>query len=316
MLVGVLYGLSACALWGIVYLMPLFLPQYDSLYLAIGRAFVMGAVSVGIVIGLFSQFRVLSQKDWRFAAKLTLIGNLLQAWFVMLSVSFAGVAVAGICFGAVPVLVALISNERDKRMGKPYVSLKKLSLPLLCIVIGFIAINATELEVFLRQGEASSGSFFFGLVCGLISTAMWTWYPIRNADWLLAHPQVSPVVWTCAQSVVLLPVSTLLYLAVWYFDDSMPSLLGVTPWRFVFFMLLAGVCCAWLAATLWNACSAKLPTALVGQLLVFETIFSVVYGQIWRMEWPTLTLCWGFALLLIGISVSLRFFNQIKSNSI
>ena len=48
------------------------------------------------------------------------------------------------------------------------------------------------------------------------------------------------------------------------------------------------------ATALWNMCSAKLPTALVGQLLVFETIFSVIYAHIHRMQLPTLTLTVGF----------------------
>lgn len=313
MWVGVLYGLSACALWGIVYLMPLLLPSYDSVYLAIARAFIMGAVSIGILVTMRSQFKVLTRQDWVFATLLTLVGNLIQCWFLMMSVAYAGVAVAGICFGGVPVLVALISNERDQRAGKAYVSLKKLALPLTCIMVGFIAINATELEVFLSQGNTSSSTFFFGLACGLISTAMWTWYPIRNADWLLAHPKVNPAIWTCAQSVVLFPIAGLLYVAVWAFDQNMTELLGPTPLKFFLLMLVAGFACAWLAATLWNACSARLPTALVGQLLVFETIFSVVYGQIWRMEWPTVTLCWGFGLLLFGISLSLRIFNKLKN---
>ena len=46
MFAGVLYGLSACALWGLTYLLPVLLPEYDALYIAIARAFVMGLVSL------------------------------------------------------------------------------------------------------------------------------------------------------------------------------------------------------------------------------------------------------------------------------
>ena len=289
MFIGVMYGLGACALWGLTYLLPVLLPQYDSIYIAISRALVMGLVSLVLILIFIDKFRQLTKSDWIFSVKLTLIGNLIQAWFLMMSVQYAGVPVAGICFGAVPVLVALISNERARRKGQNFVHLKQLAIPLLCIFIGFVMVNITELQEFLSQEGASSGTFFFGLFCGLISTLMWTWYPIRNADWLLDHPKVNPTIWTCAQCVVLFPISAILYLIV------------------------AGICCSWLATAMWNMCSAKLPTALVGQLLVFETIFSVLYAHIHRMQWPTLTLTIGFILLIAGISIALRIFNNVEA---
>lgn len=313
MFIGVMYGLGACALWGMTYLLPVLLPQYDSLYIAISRALIMGLVSVVLVALFLDKFRQLKKEDWIFSVKLTLIGNLIQAWFLMMSVQYAGVPVAGICFGAVPVLVALISNERARRNGKPFVHLKKLIVPLLCIFVGFVMVNMTELQEFLSQEGNSSGTFFFGLLCGVISTLMWTWYPIRNADWLLDHPQVNPTIWTCAQCVVLFPISAILYLVVWGFDPLMPNLLGPTPVKYVLLMLFAGICCSWLATALWNMCSAKLPTALVGQLLVFETIFSVLYAHIQRLQWPTTTLAIGFVLLIAGISVALRIFSKIEA---
>lgn len=317
MLIGVSFGLAACALWGMTYLLPVLLPDYDAMYIAISRAFVMGAVSFVLIVLFFDKFRALTKADWFFASKITLIGNLIQCWFLMLSVEYAGVPVAGICFGAVPVLVALISNERARRQGKPFVKYKKLALPLLCIFVGFVMVNATELEEFMAAGGASSSTFFLGLLCGIISTLMWTWYPIRNADWLLAHPQVSPTVWTCAQCLLLFPIAAIVYLIVWYCDPSpvMSSPLGPTPIRYLGLMVFAGVCCSWLATALWNMCSAKLPTALVGQLLVFETIFSVLYGHIHRMQWPTMLLTIGFLLLLAGISYALKIFGDLQKES-
>ena len=313
MFIGVMYGLGACALWGMTYLLAVLLPQYDSMYIAISRALVMGLVSLILILIFVDKFRQLTRNDWIFSIKLTLIGNLIQAWFLMMSVQYAGVPVAGICFGAVPVLVALISNERARRKGKNFVHLKQLVIPLLCIFIGFVMVNITELQEFLSQEGSSSGTFFFGLLCGVISTLMWTWYPIRNADWLLDHPKVNPTIWTCAQCVVLLPISAVLYIIVWFLDPSMPQLLGPTPIKYLLLMLFAGICCSWLATALWNMCSAKLPTALVGQLLVFETIFSVIYAHIHRMQLPTLTLTVGFILLIAGISVALRIFSKVEA---
>ena len=87
MFIGVMYGLGACALWGMTYLLPVLLPQYDSMYIAISRALVMGLVSLILILIFVDKFRQLTRNDWIFSIKLTLIGNLIQAWFLMMQVS-------------------------------------------------------------------------------------------------------------------------------------------------------------------------------------------------------------------------------------
>ena len=54
--------------------------------------------------------------------------------------------------------------------------------------------------------------------------------------------------------------------------------------------------------------SQKLPSALGGQLIVFETIFSVIYAHVWRAEWPTWSMTIGMVMLLVGVVASLRAF--------
>jgi drug/metabolite transporter (DMT)-like permease len=63
-----------------------------------------------------------------------------------------------------------------------------------------------------------------------------------------------------------------------------------------------------LAGALWNAMSQKLPPALGGQLIVFETIFTVIYAHVWREEWPTCSMTIGMVMLLVGVVASLRAF--------
>ncbi len=312
---GVFFGLAACALWGLTYLLPVLLPAYDTAYIALARAFVMGAVSVVLYLVWRSRFKVLTNADWYYATRISIIGNLVQAWFLMLSVHYAGVPIAGICFGGVPVLVALVSNERDKRRGRAFVSLSRLAIPLSAIIVGFVLINFTELLHFLQNGQHTLSEFAFGLMCGLTSTLMWTWYPIRNADWLLDHPNVSPILWTGAQCLILLPLSALAYGILYMFDPSMNNVFGPSPERYLLLMIMAGFFCSWVATALWNVASGILPTALVGQLLVFETIFAVSYGHIQRLEWPTITMLAGTALLIGGICFALKIFNDLPTQA-
>ena len=47
--------------------------------------------------------------------------------------------------------------------------------------------------------------FLVALALGAV--ACWTWYPIRNARWLRAHPQHSARAWATAQGLATLPLS-------------------------------------------------------------------------------------------------------------
>ena len=314
MWIGISFGFLACALWGSVYLLPLILSSYDPVYITLMRAIIMGAASV---IGILSQRHLLSRltkADWRFAFVLTMIGNVIQCWMMMLSVQFSSPVVAGVCFGLVPVLVAVIANERDRRQGKVSLPLKKLFIPLLGLFTGLLCANWGELTAALNTGNHPE-RFALGVFFGLVSTAMWTWYPIRNADWLLEHRNVSPIFWTSVQCVILLPVGCLLWIITWLLKADMPSIIGTEPLKFFWVMLFAGVVCSWGATALWNAMSQRVPTSLVGQMLVFETIFSVLFGLLWNMRLPDVNLVIGLVLMVASISYSLRLFDRLRNKT-
>jgi drug/metabolite transporter (DMT)-like permease len=56
--------------------------------------------------------------------------------------------------------------------------------------------------------------------------------------------------------------------------------------------------------------SQRLPTALSGQMIVFETIFAVTYAHILRCEIPSPMLSLGVVSLIAGVLVSLRAFQR------
>lgn len=71
-------------------------------------------------------------------------------------------------------------------------------------------------------------------------------------------------------------------------------------------MLAIGLFASWLGTQCWNEASQRLPTALVGQLIVFETLSALTYAYLLRGQWPqTLTLV-GVALLLVGVAWAVR----------
>jgi drug/metabolite transporter (DMT)-like permease len=81
---------------------------------------------------------------------------------------------------------------------------------------------------------------------------------------------------------------------------------GPTPLLFIGLMLTLGLLASWLGTLCWNEASQRLPTNLVGQLIVFETLAALAYAFIWRGAWPAPLTLVGAALLVAGVVWALR----------
>jgi drug/metabolite transporter (DMT)-like permease len=67
-----------------------------------------------------------------------------------------------------------------------------------------------------------------------------------------------------------------------------------------------GLGSGWLASILWNRASQYLSASLCGQLIVSETLFSLLYSFAWDAIWPTPLQWAACALFVMGISASIR----------
>ena len=88
------------------------------------------------------------------------------------------------------------------------------------------------------------------------------------------------------------------------------GLLGPRPLAFVALMATIGLAASWLGTLLWNRASRLLPTSLVGQLIVFETLSALAYGFLWRGEAPSPGAILGIVLLVAGVAVGVRTFQR------
>ncbi len=68
-----------------------------------------------------------------------------------------------------------------------------------------------------------------------------------------------------------------------------------------FWSTVLGLGASWGAAALFNAASTRLPVTLAGQLIVFETIFGVLYVFLAEGRHPAAIELAGFALSILGI---------------
>ncbi|MFY7942081.1 MAG: EamA family transporter, partial [Burkholderiaceae bacterium] len=74
---GTLFALVAGAVWGLVFVIPLLLPDYPAALLSVGRYLAFGLIALPIAWLDRHALRRLSRADWIEALKLSAVGNLL-----------------------------------------------------------------------------------------------------------------------------------------------------------------------------------------------------------------------------------------------
>ena len=314
MLLGLLFALGAGLMWGLVFVAPVMLPGYAPALLTVGRYLAFGLLAVPLALLLDRRvLRELTPGDWWEAARLSLVGNFLYYLCLSGAIQRAGAPLPTMIIGTLPVVIAVSANHRNRvRDGQlPWPRLLP-SLALICA--GLACVNRDELA--LLQAEAGDPRRYAeGALLAVLAVACWTWYPIRNADWLRAHADRSPRAWATAQGLVTLPMALLGVALLAGAHAALPGALipadyalplGERPLAYAGLMVAVGLCSSWLGTLCWNEASQRLPTSLSGQLIVFETLAALAYAFAWNQRVPPPTTLAGVALLVAGVAWALR----------
>jgi drug/metabolite transporter (DMT)-like permease len=311
MLIGTLCALAAGLMWGLVFIGPLLLPDYPPALLSFGRYVAFGLIALPLAWADRARLAQLTRADWIEAAKLGLVGNIVYYLFLASAIQHAGGPLPTMLIGTLPVLIAVCSNLRDgARDGR--LRWSQLAPSLALIGAGIACVNQVELQHLRSQPAADFARYGLGGLLAVGAVACWTWYPIRNADWLRDHPGRSPRVWTTAQGLATLPLAAAGYLGwlAWAAgtgaDAGFDLPFGPRPAAFIGLMCAIGLFASWLGTLCWNAASQRLPTTLVGQLIVFETLAALAYALALRGGVPPLATLGGAALLVAGVVWALR----------
>ena len=319
---GVGYALAAGLMWGLVFVAPALLPDYPPPALAFGRYLAFGLVAALLAWPDRARLAVLRRQDWVEALKLSLVGNILYYLFLSAAIQAAGVPLASVLIGTLPVVIAVCANWHDRSL--PW---SRLWPSLVLIGVGIAWVNRSEMA---RLGQGDAGRYALGAALALVAVAAWTWYPIRNARWLQRHPGLSPTTWTTAQGLTTLPLAALGWLCwlgygVWQQLSASSGAagmgspggtggigagwgLGPRPQAFVLLMLAMGLFASWLGTLAWSRASRLLPTSLTGQLIVFETLSALTYGYLHRGQWPDAGTALGLVMLVGGVVWGVRAF--------
>jgi drug/metabolite transporter (DMT)-like permease len=292
MTAGVLFGAGAGALWGLVFLAPELAHDFSPLLLTTGRYLAYGAIAA-ILIG--PRWRTLAAKlgrrDWQTLGWLALTGNTLYYILLASAVQIGGIAMTSLVIGFLPVAVTIIgSRDRDAvPLGRLAPSLLLSAAGAVCI--GWQAVAAPAASAWTVQVA--------GLLCAVGALISWTIYAIVNSRCLMRLHAVKPHEWslltgivTGAQNLVLLPFALLL-------NASDHSPLAWT--RFAAVSLGAAMLASVAGNALWNRMTRLLPLTLVGQMILFETLFGLTYGFLWEQRLPTLLEIAAFALVVASV---------------
>ena len=287
-LLGIGAGILAGALWGLVFLAPELAPGFLPLQLSAGRYLAYGLVAALLVSPAWGRLRrKLGWPAWRGLIGLSLTGNIVYYLFLANAVQRGGVAMASIVIGLLPIAVTLVGmRDRDA------VPLRRLLPSLLLSSAGLACIGWESLS------SAGAGSLV-GLACAFGALASWTVFAVHNSRWLARIEGVSAHEWNLLVGVVTGLMA--LVLAVPAFVLA-PGEHGGAAWlRFGALVSAVAVLCSVVGNALWNHASRVLPLTLMGQMIVFETVFAALYGFLWEARWPTKFETAALALLVGGV---------------
>ena len=299
---GLLNGMAAGALWGLIFLLPLLLPAFNGWQLAAARYLVYGALALLLLLPRWHKaMRGMGTREWLALMGLSMLGNILYYVLLAFSVQRVGAAPAALVLGLIPVVVTLAGSRQQGALP-----MRALAPPLALCLLGAALVALESLMAAAPGGSgaaAASGPWqrALGLLAAAGALLSWSAYSIWNSHWLLRRPDISPWDWS-----LLTGLSTgalALLLAVPAFGPGLlgsASAHGAGDWlRFWLLTSALAILASIVGNGFWNRASRLLPLTMIGQMIVFETVFALLYGFVHAWRLPR-ALEWLAALALIG----------------
>ena len=291
MLTGILAGLAAGALWGLVFIAPRMVPGLSSVDLTVGRFVSYGALSFALML-LVRQSAWPTLRQASSALGLSVLGFTGYYLLLVFAIRDAGTAVPSLIIGTIPIWMMLLGKPTGLRWAGllPGLGLTLLGLAMMMRAEGTVS----------SQGH----DFWRGVAFAVASMMCWTAFGLLNATWLKKHPEVSATTWANWLGVA----TGLGALGLWMAAGSDANVLLAQQNRVqsALICIATGIGSAWFATILWNIASQRLSASLCGQLIVSETLFALFYSFVWDGQWPTLLQALACVLFAAGILASIR----------
>ena len=334
MLTGILAGLAAGALWGMVFVAPRMVEGFSAVDFTAGRFVAYGALSV-LVMLVWRKSLWPTPRQALAALGMSVLG--FTGYYLLLAkgIQDAGTEVPSLIIGTIPIWMMLLGKPVGLRwVGLlPGLVLTALGLALMVAAVlgmqifeplglGTQALSPLALSP-LAQAPLALGSpalaahgiaphtgphFWRGVAYAVLAMLLWTAVGLLNAAWLKKHPEVNATTWANWLGVATGFGALVMWFSLGFTEK--PHDVIVNWSLFAILCIVTGIGSAWLATILWNIASQRLPSSLCGQLIVSETIFALVYSFAWDGAWPSSAQWLACALFVGGIAWSIRAHNQ------
>lgn len=291
---GLMFGLLAGAAWGLAFLIPNMLSSFSSLEITLGRYSMYGLYSLFLFFLCRQNPLRIPSRAWLKALLYAFTGNIGYYFFLVLGIKYAGATVATLIIGTMPVMISFFGNLVNREF--PF---KLLLIPSCSILAGIFLLFLSD----QRQMDSISvvqEHFLLGFLCSIIALGLWTWYGISNANFLKKEPQISTDLFATMVGIQTLGLSVL-FLAIGSLAN--PNMLArlLTHDQLMHYLtgvIVLGIASSWIAAWAWNQTSVRLTVTMAGMVIVFETIFGLLYTFIYERQFPT-GLEWGSMIFIV-----------------
>ncbi len=311
MLLGAFFALAACFVWGAIFVVPEYLSDFTGLEIALGRYLVYGTLSLLI---FFLRGKTLWQKipltGWAMALVFSLLGNVLYYLGIIAGVRYTSASLSVLIVGLSPITIALYGNFHSRE-----VSFKSLILPSLWIVTGLILVNVAEID--WTFSTYSMQQYLMGILGIFGSLIFWSWFVVHNAHFLKKYTSISTTDWATVIGVATLFWALLFSSVLGLGPSTQVNLDRFAKWSEQIFYFLLGITflatiCSWLGCYFWGQASRRLPISLVGPLLIFESIFGLLFVFLSESRLPSLTEMLGVISMLGGVTMSIYLVRKSK----
>ena len=299
---GVLCGLAAGAFWGMIFVMPRWLAEFSPVELALGRYLAYGLITLVLLMPrLLPLLRRLTRNDCWVLLRHALAGNIVYYLLLSTGVQLACVAAASLIIGLLPLSVTLLGRRDHGALP-----LRQLAWPLALVSAGIVCINV-DLFTHAAARQAAWTQVALGMLCAFGALLCWTWYAVDNARFLKRNPHFSGAEWSglygLSTGVVALLLAALAYGGGWAGGPDESG--AVRDWlRFWSVVSIVALGASVIGNQLWNIASRRVPVTLSGQLLLFETLFGLLYGYLHQQQAPRPLELMAIVLLIAGVAGS------------
>jgi drug/metabolite transporter (DMT)-like permease len=303
-------GILAGLVWGLAFLVPLLLRDWNAVTVTAGRYLAYGAASLAALGYGARGLLAVASRHWRAALMFAVAGNVGYYLLLVLGIELAGAPVTDIVIGVIPVTMAVAGN-----VVTPAYRWRALLPPITLVVAGMVVVDVVGLSSGTSAPSVTATTRMLGILAGFGAVALWTWYGLANATFLTRNPEVTATGWSTVTGLAtgLVTLAALPLAVVTHqlgrsgrsgtgsVDHGRPGIAAL-----LFGCVVLGVLVSWAATGLWNVASARLPPTAAGTLVNVETLAGYGYVYLALGAWPPVGQVVGLALILAGVLLVVR----------